>query len=375
MKTRAQIASAKRIVLKVGSSVLSRDDAPVFHEAFFALARDVAGVRATGRLVVVVSSGAVALGVARLGLAVRPVSIHAKQAVAAVGQGALMHQYAEAFAVHGMTVAQVLLTHDDLRDRRRFLNARRTFQELFELGVIPIVNENDTVAFEEIQFGDNDRLAALVTNVVEAGLLVLLTDCDGVFDRDPAAPGAKRISVVHDVSEVVKTIDFGKKSRVGTGGMPSKLEAAQTASEFGVATAIVNGHEPHAIRRLLAGDDVGTVVLPSARSLGARKHWIAFGASPAGTIHVDAGAKRALVKAQKSLLPSGITRCEGAFEMGDAVRIVGPDGVEFARGLVNYASADVARIAGKKTTDIERILGTRTADEVVHRDDLVTGER
>jgi glutamate 5-kinase len=282
-----------------------------------------------------------------------------------------MGRWERAFAPSKIAVAQVLLTHADLASRRRFLNARHTFNELLAEDVLPIVNENDTVSVEEIQFGDNDRLAALVTSVVEADLLVLLTDVDGLFDRDPTQPGAERVALVENVSEDTLRAAGGAGSAVGTGGMRSKVDAARTAALSGVPTIIANGRTRGSLTRVFAAEDVGTLFLPRPSPLPLRKHWIAYTLKPLGALVVDAGASRALRSGGKSLLPAGIVEVQGEFDVGDPVSVVGTDGREIARGLASYGARELERIRGLASTEIERVLGYRYDDEAIHRDDLV----
>jgi glutamate 5-kinase len=311
-------------------------------------------------------------GVGRLGLTGRPRSIPLKQAAAAIGQGALIRTYEEAFAAHGVKVAQVLLTGDDLRDRARYLNARNTLFTLLDLGVLPIINENDTVAVEEIKFGDNDRLSALVAALMDADLLVILTDTDGLFTADPRrSPKARLIPVVTGDEAKGAYWAGAPASATGVGGMASKVEAARLAAASGIPTLVANGMLPDTLTRLLAGEPLGTLFLPDAERLQGRKRWLALASRPKGAILVDEGAKRALVERGKSLLPSGVKGTLKPFGVGDVVSLVGPDKAEFARGLTNYTAEEVERIKGIKTGEIERALGYRHSDEVIHRDNLV----
>jgi glutamate 5-kinase len=363
---RGDLARARRVVVKIGSRLI-KDDPPGRPAA---VAAEIAALRARGVSALVVSSGAIALGVARAGLAERPRELPALQAAAAIGQGRLMQHWDAAFGAHGMPVAQVLLTHEDVADRARFLSARHALFALFEMGAIPIINENDTVATEEIKFGDNDRLAALVVNLIGADLLIILTDVDGLHDADPRE-GGKRVPLVRDVDQEAAPIAGGSVSGVGTGGMASKVQAAKIAGKSGVPTVVVSGRAPDAIARVLAGEDRGTLFLPSEERLASRKHWIAYVLRPAGALVVDSGARTALVEKRKSLLPSGVTEVRGKFAAGDAVSVVDAAGVELARGLAAYGSDEVDRIRGKRSADIEPILGYKYLDEVIHRDDLV----
>ncbi len=372
---RAAVSRARRVVVKLGTSVLTGGPtargAGLDHAYFASLAAQVEALAASGCETVLVSSAAIACGMHVLGLKERPRAIPLKQACAAVGQTGLMRAYEEAFARYGRKVAQILLAADDVADRRRFLNARNTLRALLAARVVPVVNENDTVTVDEIRFGDNDTLSALVTNVVEADLLAILSDIDGLYDADPRRePAARLLPEIDEVDDALRA-RAGGAGALGTGGMATKLEAARKAALFGVPTLIANGRTPEVLPRLLAGEPLGTLFRPRADRLASRKHWIAFGLTPAGTLALDAGAVRAIVENGKSLLPSGIVRVSGRFDAGDSVRLVDPAGREVARGLVNYPSHEVERIAGCKTSEIEARLGYKSLDEVVHRDDLV----
>jgi glutamate 5-kinase len=364
------LGAARRLVVKVGSNVLAGPDG-LRAARVRGIAADLAALVDAGRQIVLVSSGAVAAGAGRLGPRRR--GLEWRQAAAAVGQPALMAAYARAFARHGRATAQVLLTHGDLADRRRHLNARHTLRALLDLGVVPIVNENDTVAVEELNFGDNDNLSALTASLVQADLLVILSDVAGLFTADPRVdPAATRIPVARVDDAALARMAGPSRSGVGTGGMASKLAAARTAAAAGIATVIADGSRPRTLARLFAdGADVGTLLLADGDPLGHRKHWIAHTLRPQGTIALDAGAERAVAHGGRSLLPSGVRGVEGRFGVGDCVRLVGADGTEIARGLVSYAAADLEKIKGAHTKDIAALLGYKGSDEVVHRDDLV----
>ena len=365
------IKKTRRIVIKIGSAVLAGEGYDGVDESIFSrLAKDVLCIK-DKREIVVVSSGAIAIGMKRLGLKEKVKSIPEKQAVAAIGQGSLMAIYEKVFSPLKIRVAQVLLTHDDLSDRHRFLNAKNTLQTLLEYNAIPIINENDTVAVDEIKFGDNDNLSALVTNLVEADLLVILTDINGLYNKDPKInKDAELIPVVDDIDKFISAA--GRTSGIyGTGGMQTKLDAAKKAAHFGVPTIVANGRERNILKKIFSGDDIGTLFLPMEERLTSRKHWLAFSTRPAGSLILDDGAKNALLKKGKSLLSSGITGIEGSFDSGDAVSCVSPSGKEFARGIVNYSSEEIKRIKGLKTTEIEKALGYKYFDEVIHRDNLV----
>jgi len=333
------------------------------------LCDEVAALRARGVEVVVVTSGAIALGWKRLGLSERPRHMPGLQAAASVGQGQLIQLYERALTARGLACAQILLTHDDVQDRRRYLNARHALAELLRLGAVPVINENDTVSVDEIKFGDNDRLAALVAALLDADVLCILTDVNGLYDGNPAA-GAKLISAVYDIEKEARPV-AGGTSGVGTGGMASKVEAAAVANRFGVVTLVSSGRRARAVTSLLEGVEEGTVFWPAKSQLASRKHWIAFALHPAGSVVVDAGARRALVDGGKSLLPSGVRRVEGRFGAGESVRVVDEAGAEIARGLSSLDSEEISRIAGKKSSEVEGLLGYRAAEEVIHRDDLV----
>jgi len=366
------LGRVRRIVIKIGSRVLTSEDNGLDHGFLESLAAEVAQLRSRGRDVVIVSSGAIAAGRIGLGLLEKPRTIPQKQAAAAVGQSKLMQAYEEAFSRHGLKVAQILLTRDDLANRLRFLNARATLDVLLGSGVIPVINENDTVVVEEIKFGDNDNLSALVTSLVEANLLLILTDIDGYFDADPRVnPDARLVPLVKSVTREVERAAGSTTSSVGTGGMITKLAAAKRVGRYGVPTLIINGRKPGTLSRALSGREVGTLFLPSGKSLNRRKHWIAYTLRPRGRVHVDPGAVAALSRHGKSLLPSGVSHVEGDFDRGACVLVCGPDGVEFARGVVDYSRQEIERILGHKSAEIETVLGYRYGDEIIHRDNLV----
>jgi glutamate 5-kinase len=362
----------RRVVVKVGSSILASVERGLHHDVFSHLVKDLSDLKRRGYEIVIVSSGAIAAGMEKLGYKSRPRSITQKQATAAVGQPRLMNLYETLFSRYQQKVAQILLTHDDLSHRQRFLNARKTLLALLGLGIIPIINENDTVVVDEIKFGDNDNLSALVTNLIEADLLVILTDIKGLCDSDPHHnPNARCISLVQDIDGDVKAIIGGTDGVWRVGGMQSKIEAARKAAHFGVPTVIACGTKPGVLTQILKGKTIGTLILPKAVRLSSRKHWIAFTLKPKGELVVDEGAKRALVQGGKSLLPSGIVEVRGTFERGDPVLCVGPRGKEFARGLVNYSATELKKIKGLRTEEIEEVLGYNYSEEAIHRDDLV----
>lgn len=368
---RADLARARRVVVKLGTSLLAPQSGGVQAGRFGAIARQVAAEMRAGREIVVVSSGAVGLGTRRLGLAKRPSSIPGKQAAAAIGQIDLCRRFERAFAREKLLVGQILLDHSGFVDRERFLNARRTLAQLLGDGVVPLINENDPVATEELRFGDNDQLAAQVVNTCGADLLILLTDVDGLRDGDPRAGRATRVSEVEDVSPRVLALAGGEGSELSTGGMRSKLLAARAAARFGVPTVIADGRRRNVLRRVLAGDDVGTLVRPAEDQLSSRKHWIAFTLKPRGALLLDAGAVRALRERRASLLPAGVTDVQGRFGVGDLVACLAPEGDEVARGLVSYDAREIGRIRGQKTAQIHTTLGYSNGDEVIHRDNLI----
>ena len=372
--TRQEIAAtASTIVVKVGTRVLTRDDGQLDHERIENLAEQIHQAMETGRKVVLVSSGAVGAGMGRLGLKVRPTDLARLQAVAAVGQSVLIESYERALLKHGRHAAQILLTAEDMEHRIRYLNARNTLVSLMELGAVPIINENDTVAVEELQttFGDNDRLAAMITNLILAPLLVLLSDVEGLYDGDPRSPGSKVIRTVERLDDTVLGLVRDKLGGVGRGGMSSKLEAARLATTGGENVIIAHGRSPDVLPRILAGESVGTLFLAQSQTVAARKRWIGLTVKPRGRLVVDAGACEAIEKRGKSLLAIGVVDVVGDFIKGDVVALRGPDNREFARGLTNYSADDVCRIKGQRTDQIAEVLGYRPYDEVIHRDNMV----
>ena len=369
---RRALTKARRVVVKVGSNLVTAPGLGADPIRIETLAAQIAGLR-TDREVVLVSSGAIVTGAARLALSERPRSIPEKQAAAAVGQSALMWQYEIAFKRHSIVVGQVLLTAQDIADRTRYINARNTLLALLRFGVVPIVNENDTVAVEEIKVGDNDNLSALVASLVDADLLVLLTDVDGLYTADPSVtPDARRLDTVDAITDDLLRLVWDRSERVSVGGMATKLAAAQKAAGAGIPMVIASGREEGVLARVLAGESVGTCFAPRADPLAARKRWIAFAVPPRGRLTVDAGALRALRDEGRSLLPSGVVSVEGDFDAGEVVAVVGqPDGRELGRGLVNFDADELRKIRGAQTRQIEERLGYRSVDEVIHRDNLV----
>lgn len=370
---RSKLANARRIVVKIGSAVLTRPHGGGLDRVVLeCIAEEIASIRGQGREIAVVSSGAIALGMQELKLTRRPVAIPQRQALAALGQAQLMRAWRETLGRWDVLVAQVLLTHADLANRKRYLNARHAFAAILGFGAVPVVNENDTVAVEEIQFGDNDSLSAQVANLIEADLLVMLTVDEGLFDRDPREHAdAVLVRQVERVDEGVLRMAGQSTTSVGTGGMTTKIHAARAAARQGIPAVIASGKRRGILTAIIAGDDVGTLFLESQDRLSARKHWIGYTLKPVGALVVDRGAAAALQGNGKSLLPSGIVAVEGTFATGDLVNVRTADGEVFARGLTSYAASEVVLIKGCRTEQIEGILGYRSADEVIHRDDLV----
>ena len=369
MSNRSAVTAAQRVVVKVGSSSLTTPAGVIDPDQVRALVDSLAGVRARGADLVLVSSGAIAAGLSPLAFKRRPRDLARQQAAASVGQGLLVHRYTEEFARHGQVTGQVLLTVDDVTRRSHYRNAQRTFDKLLELGVVPIVNENDTVATSEIRFGDNDRLAALVAHLVHADLLVLLSDVDGLYDAPPAQASARLIPEVRAMNEL-DGVKVGRAAQagVGTGGMQTKLEAAGIATGAGIPVVLTS---MGSARAALEGAESGTLFHPTGRRRPTRLLWLAHATEPKGRIVVDLGAVRALTERRASLLPAGITDVAGTFVAGDPVDLVDPDGRVVARGLVNYDAAELPDLRGRSTRDLARELGAAYEREVVHRDDLV----
>ncbi|OJH34340.1 glutamate 5-kinase [Cystobacter ferrugineus] len=367
---RDAVRAARRVVVKIGTNALTHATGRFNRAHFDALSEDLLWA-AQGRELVVVSSGAIALGVERLGLPARPKDIPGKQACAAVGQSRLMRAYEEAFDRANRRVAQILLTHGDVQDRRRYLNVKHALERLLEAQVVPIINENDTVSVDELKFGDNDTLAGLVAGGVEADALIILSDVEGLFTADPRKnPDAQMLSVVDAVTPELLALAGGSGSQVGTGGMTTKVRAAARAAESGVRCVITSGAVPGRLRAVLSGESVGTLFESSGSRRSARTAWIAHALKPKGRLIVDAGARAAVTAGKRSLLPSGIRSVEGDFGRGDPVDLVDAQGQVFARGLSAYEDGELRRIAGLKSADIESVLGYRYLDEAVHRDDL-----
>ena len=372
MSALADLSKSKRIVIKIGSALLvDKAKGHVRHQWLETLGADIAALRARGQEVIIVSSGAIAVGRRHLNLSSGKLRLEESQAAAATGMVRLAHAYQEVLATHDLTLAQVLITLDDSENRRRYINARNTLQTLLGLGAVPLINENDTVATDEIRFGDNDRLAARVAAMVSADMLVVLSHMDGLYDRDPTGnDDAIHIPLVKgDLTPEIEAMAGALKSADGTGGMVTKLAAARIALGAGTGMVIANGTEEHPIQRIEAGS-LCTWFVPTASPKSARKLWIAGSLKPNGSLIVDEGALVALLSG-KSLLPAGITAIKGKFDRGDAITVCTASGAEIARGLVAYSVEDASKIIGKKTSEIENILGYRGRDEMVHRDDMV----
>lgn len=371
MDERARLKECRRIVLKVGTSTLTYGNGNLNLMRIEAIVRALSDLHNRDMEVILVTSGAVGTGANRMGLKKIPKTLPEKQALAAIGQGALLHIYEKIFAEYNKTVAQVLLTRDDLDDRGRYLNAANTLVSILKMGVIPIVNENDTVVVEEIKFGDNDTLAALVAGLVDADLMVILSDVDGLYDRDPrSCDDAELLYEIREINESMLANSVSKGNTFASGGMYTKLKAAEVCMSTGIPMVVANSAEQHVVRRLLEGELIGTLFIPAEEKLQARKKWIAFGSRPQGVVVIDDGAARALVNQGKSLLPSGVRGLEGDFGRGDIVAVTSLDGRELARGIVNYNSTEAGTIMGHKSSEIEKLLGCKDFDELIHRDNL-----
>lgn len=371
------MTSVDMVVVKVGTRVLTQADGTLDHGQVESIAGQIAQLWQAGRKVVLVSSGAVGAGLGRLGISRRPTDVAHLQAAAAIGQSMLIESYNRALEPHQLHAAQILLTAGDLQDRTRYLNVRNALFSLFDCGAVPIINENDTVSVEELQvtFGDNDRLAALVTNLIRAPLLVLLSDVDGLYDGDPQSGQAKVQSVITDLKEARQFLvhDHAPRTNIqlSKGGMRSKLGAAEIAISAGESVVIANGRRPHVLEEILASEDVGTLIIPKRPAVDSRKRWIGWSAHPAGKLILDEGAYRALISTNSSLLAVGVSDVEGEFAKGDVVALCDPLGREFGRGLINYTAVEMRTISGQPTDRIAALLGHCPYDEVVHRDNLV----
>ena len=365
---RQQLNKAKRWVIKVGTSSLTTPEGHFSYPNLERIVSQIIMLLEHGIQVILVSSGAIAIGMDTLKRTKRPTALPELQACAAIGQGKLMKAYEGAFSSHGLHAAQILLTQDGFQDRERYVNARNTIEALLRVKAVPIVNENDTVATEEIRFGDNDVLAAQVANLIEANLLVFLSDIEGFYSKDRTI--IRQIYSPQELKEYAQSV-YPKRNEKTAGGMKTKLEAAQMAMRSGIPIVLANGREERIVERILKGEEVGSLFVPSAQKTSARKKWMAHSASVKGTLVVDLGAYRALTNAKKSLLASGVLGCSGNFKLGDVVELVTEDGSVFGRGLINYSRDEVLKIKGKQTKDIDAILGYKRSDELVHRNNLV----
>ena len=370
-KTREQLGAAQRWVVKIGSAMITNDGQGLDNFSIDAWVAQMAELHQSGRELLLVTSGAVAEGMRRLGWGQRPTVLADLQAAAAVGQMGLVQAWESAFERHGIQTAQILLTHEDASDRQRYLNIRNTLRTLLRLRVVPVINENDTVAFEEIRFGDNDTLGALVANLVEAELYVILTDQQGLYDKNPRQFADARLIGEGRAGDAGLEAMAGGAGSLGSGGMTTKLHAAAKAARSGAFTLLAWGREPEVLRRVAAGTELGTLLRPSQSPLAARKQWLAVQLQVRGRLHLDSGAVRALRAAGKSLLPVGVTAVEGKFSRGDLVACLDPNGTEVARGLVNYDTEDALSLIGKTTRRIEALLGQVDDPELIHRDNLV----
>ena len=360
----------KRLVIKIGSNILASAEQGLNTKRLHAITKDISDIADKGYEAVIVSSGAIAAGLKKLGLKEKPKDIKLKQAAAAIGQSSLMWAYEQGFADFHKKVAQVLLTRDDIANRLRYINAKNTLFALLSYGVIPVINENDPVAVDEIKFGDNDVLAALVACLVEADMLIILSDVEGLYTKDPKHKDAELIGSVDEITSDIEKIAGGRGSAVSTGGMYSKVLAAKQATNHGIPVVIMSGKKSRLLTNLLNGEKVGTYFKPNKERLSSKKGWIAYGLKSKGAVYLDDGAVKALTTQGKSLLPSGIIKVEGHFDIGDAVSCINKEGKKIAKGLTNYSSQDIDRIKGKKTSEIEKVLGYKYSDEVIHRDNL-----
>jgi glutamate 5-kinase len=368
------VSNVKRALVKIGTGVLAGTDGLDLN-IVEQLVDEMVQLRSRGIQIVIVTSGAIASGKHRMGITGKLKSMPQKQACAAIGQGRLMRIYSNAFGKHSVYVAQILLTMSDLTDRTRFINVRNTLSTLMDWNVVPIINENDTVSVDEIKFGDNDHLAAMIANIIQADILINLTNTEGLFDRNPTGKQrAKLIKLVHEITDEIESMATAEADPLGMGGMRSKVIAAQKVTACGIPYIIARGKTKGILADVFAGKEKGTLFLPSPQPLTSREYWIAFTLKSMGKLFLDDGAKNAIVNQGKSLLPSGIIRVEGDFNVGDPVICIGTDGKAFAKGLVNFNSADIQKIQGLKTTKIEQVLGHKDYDEVIHRDNMAVAK-
>jgi glutamate 5-kinase len=364
--------NSRRIVIKIGSNVIASPRQGLDEKRLEGIAAEVSALRGEGREVLLVSSGSILCGMEKLGLPRLPETIPMKQAAAAVGQSRLMWAYEKFFDPFDIKVAQILLTGDVVADRKRFINARNTLMTLLQYQILPVINENDTVTVDEIKLGDNDHLAAQVTHLVDASLLIILSDVDGLYTEDPRKnPNAALIPMVETLTPKIRKMAGKAGSPGGTGGMATKIKTAEKVSAYGVATLILNGTVPGLMKRALHGEELGTLFLPKPARLSSRKHWIAHALKTKGELRLDQGAVEALLKKGRSLLPSGICSIRGKFGVGDAILCLSPEGKEVAKGLTNYNASEMMRIKGIHSSKIEKILGYKATDEVIHRDNMV----
>lgn len=371
MSLRKCLNDCKRIVVKVGTSTLTHTNGQLNLRRIERLVRGLADLHNQDKEVLLVTSGAIGIGANRMGYKKIPRTMPEKQGLAAIGQGTLLHIYEKIFAEYGKTVAQVLLTREDLDERIRYLNATNALQAILNMKVIPIINENDTVAVEEIKFGDNDTLSAMVAGMIDSDFLLILSDVDGLYDCDPRTNKQACLqSEVYEITDLMEENSTRRGSSFSSGGMLTKLKAAHICMTAGVPMVIANSDEDDVIRRVIDGDELGTLFVPREEKMHARMKWIAFGTVPQGNVIVDSGAVSALVNKGKSLLPSGVINVEGEFDRGTVVAVITPDGLEIARGMVNFNSREIRLIAGSKSQDIEKILGAKDYDEVIHRNNL-----
>jgi glutamate 5-kinase len=368
------VSNVKRALIKIGTGVLAGTDGLDLN-IVEQLVDEMVQLRSKGIQIVIVTSGAIASGKHRMGITGKLKSMPQKQACAAIGQGRLMRIYSNAFGKHSVYVAQILLTMSDLTDRTRFINVRNTLSRLMDWNVVPIINENDTVSVDEIKFGDNDHLAAMIANIIQADILINLTNTEGLFDRNPAGKQrAKLIKLVHEITDEIESMATAEADPLGMGGMRSKVIAAQKVTACGIPYIIARGKTKGILADVFAGKEKGTLFLPSPQPLTSREYWIAFTLKSRGKLFLDDGARNAIVNQGKSLLPSGIIRVEGDFNVGDPVICIGTDGKAFAKGLVNFNSADIQKIQGLKTAKIEQVLGHKDYDEVIHRDNMAVAK-
>lgn len=372
MLTRENLCNAKRIVVKVGTSTLTHATGKLNLLRIEKLARELSDLANQGKQIILVTSGAVGAGMDRLGLKEKPKTIPEKQAAAAVGQGILLHIYEKMFGEYGQIVGQVLLTRADSVNRKRYTNSRNTLMALLNQGVIPIINENDAVSIDELKIGDNDTLSAMVASIIDADLLIILSDVEGVYTANPQTdPKAVLLSEITDITPDIEELAGGPGTMRGTGGMHTKIQAAKIAVNSGVAMVVATGGREGIVREVLEGNNIGTIFISKENRLQIRKRWLAFGVSVSGLVTVDTGCERALLEGGSSLLAAGITDVNGDFEQGNTISIVNEGGRELARGITNYCAEDVKKIMGAHTHDITQLLGSKPYDEIIHRDNLV----